>query len=123
MCGKCESSRIMYRNLRLLYITTSNKDEARKIGRALVEKDLAACANILDGMESIYKWEGELKEEHECVLIIKTHFSRVRKVTRLVKEMHSYECPCVISLTITEDEGNKEYLDWLESSSKQHFEL
>ncbi len=113
----------MYKNLRLLYITTKDKAEARKIGRTLVQKKLAACANILDGMESIYEWDGEIQEDHECVLIIKTHYSRVQKVTRLVKEMHSYECPCVISFTLTEDEGNPDYLDWLEQSSKQPFEL
>tara|TARA_R110002049_G_scaffold226930_1_gene399026 strand:- start:253 stop:594 length:342 start_codon:yes stop_codon:yes gene_type:complete len=113
----------MYKNLRLLYVTTSNRKEAQKIGRALVEQNLAACANIIDGMESIYKWEGEIREDKECVLLIKTHFSRVRKVTRLVKDMHSYEVPCVISLTITEDEGNREYLDWVEEMSKQPFKL
>ncbi|MEQ8524101.1 divalent-cation tolerance protein CutA [Gracilimonas sp.] len=113
----------MYKNLRLLYITTSDKDEAQKIGRALVEENLAACANIIDGMNSIYKWKGEIKEEDECVLIVKTHYSRVKKVTRRVNEMHSYEVPCVISFTITEDEGNPEYLEWLEQTSKQPFEL
>lgn len=113
----------MYKNLRLLYITTSDKDEAKKIGRALVEENLAACANVIDGMNSIYKWKGEIKEEDECVLIVKTHYSRVKKVTRRVKEMHSYEVPCVISFTITEDEGNQEYLEWLEQTSKQPFEL
>ena len=113
----------MYKNLRLLYITTSDKDEAKKIGRALVEENLAACANVIDSMNSIYKWKGEIKEEEECVLIVKTHYSRVKKVTRRVKEMHSYEVPCVISFTITEDEGNQEYLEWLEQTSKQPFEL
>ncbi len=113
----------MYRNLRLLYITTANKKEAQHIGRTLVEEKLAACANILDGMESIYSWKGEIQEDQECVLIIKTHYSRVRTITRRVKEMHSYDVPCVISLTITEDEGNEEYLDWLEETSKQPFKL
>jgi periplasmic divalent cation tolerance protein len=113
----------MYRNLRLLYVTTSDKKEARKIGRALVEENLAACVNIIDGMNSIYKWEGDIQEDAECILIVKTHYSRVRKVTRMIKEMHSYEVPCVISLTITEDEGNEDYLDWLENNSKQPFKL
>lgn len=113
----------MYKNLRLLYVTTSSKEEARNIGKDLIEKDLAACVNIMDGMESMYKWEGKLQVDQECVLIIKTHYSRVKKVTRLINEMHSYECPCVISFTITEDEGNEDYLKWLEDSSKQPFEL
>lgn len=113
----------MYKNLRLLYVTTPNKKEAQNIGRALVEEELAACANVLDGMTSIYKWKGKIQEDNECVLIVKTHYSRVRKVTRRIKEMHSYEVPAVVSLTITEDEGNLEYLDWLEENSKQPFKL
>ena len=113
----------MYRNLRLLYITTSDKKEAQEIGRKLVEQNLAACANIIDGMQSIYKWEGEVKGDNECVLLIKTHYSRVKKVTRLIKEMHSYDVPAIVSLTITEDEGNMEYLEWLEKMSKEPFEI
>jgi periplasmic divalent cation tolerance protein len=113
----------MYKNLRLLYITTPDKKEAQKIGRKLVEQNLAACANIIDGMQSIYKWEGEIKESNECVLIIKTLYSRVKKVTRLIKELHSYEVPAIVSLTITEDEGNLEYLEWLEKIAKEPFEL
>jgi periplasmic divalent cation tolerance protein len=113
----------MYRNLRLLYVTTTDKKEARKIGRNLIEENLAACVNIIDGMNSIYKWKDEIQEDAECILIVKTHYSRVRKVTRRIKEMHSFDVPCVISLTITEDEGNEEYLDWLEVNSKQPFKL
>ncbi len=108
----------MYYNLRYIYITTSNKEEARKIGRKLVEERLAACVNIIDGMESIYRWEGKVHEAAECVLIAKTHYSKVKKLTERVKELHSYSCPCIVSMTITEDEGNKEYLDWLVRDSK-----
>ncbi|MEQ9308258.1 MAG: divalent-cation tolerance protein CutA [Balneolaceae bacterium] len=108
----------MYYNLRYIHITTSNKEEARKIGRVLVEERLAACVNILDGMESIYRWKGKIEEAHETVLIAKTNYSKVRSLTNRVKELHSYDCPCIVSLTITEDEGNKEYLDWLLQESR-----
>lgn len=108
----------MYYNLRYIHITTSSKEEARKIGRILVEERLAACVNILDGMESIYRWKGKIEEANECVLIAKTSYSKVRALTNRVKELHSYSCPCIVSLTITEDEGNKEYLDWLIHESK-----
>ncbi|MEX0720514.1 MAG: divalent-cation tolerance protein CutA [Balneolaceae bacterium] len=111
----------MYRNLRFIYITTSTKKEARAIGRVLVEENLAACANILEGMESIYKWKGEIEEATECVLIAKTHQSRVKKLTKRVLELHSYDCPCVISLPLSEEEGNDEYLDWIEKVSKESF--
>ncbi|MFN1835029.1 divalent-cation tolerance protein CutA [Balneola sp. MJW-20] len=113
----------MYKNLRLVYITTKDREEARSIGRKLVEEQLAACVNILDGMESIYMWDGEIHEENECVLLVKTHYSRIKKMTRRVKELHSYDCPCVITFTITEDEGNTDYLNWLEKTAKQPFEI
>lgn len=103
----------MFYNLRLVYITTKNKDEARKIGRALVEEKLAACVNIIDGMESIYRWKGNIEEAEECILIVKTPYHNVKPLTEKVKTLHSYECPCVISLTLTEQEGNEDYLKWL----------
>lgn len=103
----------MYNNLRYIYITTKTKEEAKKIGRVIVEERLAACANIIGGMDSIYRWEGKLIEESESVLIAKTKYSKVKGLTERVIELHSYDCPCIVSLTITEDEGNKDYLDWL----------
>lgn len=103
----------MYNNLRLIYITTSDSEQAKSIGKDLVENRLAACVNIVDGVHSIYRWKGELVEEKESILIAKTHYSKVKKLTKRVKKLHTYECPCVISLTITEDEGNEDYLNWL----------
>ena len=116
--GADSSNYSMYNNLRLIYITTRDKAEARNIGRAIVQEQLAACVNIIDGMESIYQWKGEIVEEHECVLIAKTHYSKVKKLTERVTELHSYECPCVVSITLTENEGNKEYLKWLIGETK-----
>lgn len=113
----------MYNNLRLVYITTSNDQEAKKIGRNLVQKELAACINILPGMSSIYRWKGEIVEETECVLIAKTHYSKMKQLTRRVKELHDFDCPCVISITITENEGNRDYLDWLLKESKSELSV
>lgn len=103
----------MFRNLRFVYITTPSKEEARKIGRILVEENHVKCVNIIDGMESIYKWEGKIVEEKECVLIAKTAAHRLLALNKRVKELHSYDCPCVISLDVDEEEGNAEYLNWL----------
>jgi periplasmic divalent cation tolerance protein len=108
----------MFRNLRLVYITTANKEEAKKIGSRLVEEELAACVNIIDGMESIYSWKGEIVTDSETVLIAKTTYSNVARITRLVEEIHSYEVPCVISFNMAEQEGNTEYLEWLLNSVK-----
>lgn len=98
-------------NTRLCYITTSTKDEARNIGRALIEKRLAACVNILDGMESMYVWEGKLETAQECVLIAKTEAELVEPLIAMVKALHSYSVPCVLSLAV--DKGNPDYLKWL----------
>ncbi|WP_350356688.1 divalent-cation tolerance protein CutA [Fodinibius salsisoli] len=105
-------------NLRLVYITTSNKQEAKSIGRKLVEEKLAACVNIIDGMEAIYRWEGEIVEEQETILIAKTPYHNVKELTGRVKELHSYDCPCVISLQLTEQEGNEQYQHWLINNTK-----
>ncbi|SMO34458.1 divalent-cation tolerance protein CutA [Fodinibius sediminis] len=108
----------MFFNLRLVYITTNNKQEAKSIGRTLVEEKLAACINIVDGMESIYRWKGEIVEDQETLLIAKTTYHNVNELTERVKELHSYDCPCVISLQLTEQEGNEEYQRWLIKNCK-----
>ena len=99
-----------------VYITTKNKAEAERIGRALVQERLAACVNIIDGMNSIYRWEGKIQEDKEAVLIAKTKQSLVKKLTNRVKSLHSYSCPCIISLPILG--GNKDYLDWLSKETR-----
>ena len=96
---------------RMLYITASSRDEAKKLGRALVEARLAACANVIDGMESTYWWEGKLAEDREAVLIVKTRADLVAAVTARVKALHSYSVPCVVALPILD--GNPDYLDWI----------
>lgn len=108
----------MHKNLRLLYITTQNPDQARDLGRQIIEQGLAACVNIIPKMHSIYRWKGEIYENDETILLVKTHTSRVPAVTKFIKKEHTYDCPCVISLPLTEDEGNEEYLKWLISESK-----
>lgn len=108
----------MFKNLRFVYITTRDRDEARAIGRTIVENRLAACINIIDGMESIYRWNGRIEEGRETILIAKTPYHNVHALTRVVREMHSNDCPAIFSLTITEQEGNEEYLMWLLRESR-----
>jgi periplasmic divalent cation tolerance protein len=102
--------------LRMLYITASSRDEAKKIGRGLVEERLAACANVIDGMESIYWWQGKLTEDREAVLIVKTRADLVAAVTAKVRELHSYTVPCVVALPLLD--GNPDYLAWLAAETK-----
>lgn len=96
---------------RFIYITVSNMHEAKKIGRLLLEKRLAACVNILDAMQSLYWWEGTVQESREVVLIAKTTRRLVSELTTAVKENHSYECPCIVSLPI--EAGNPAFLKWI----------
>ena len=83
-------------NLRLIYVTTSNKEEARKIGRKLIEEKLAECINIIGNVESIYWWKEKIEEANEAVLLVKTKEELVSEATSKIKELHSYEYPCVL---------------------------
>ncbi len=96
---------------RFIYITTDGPDEARAIGRALVEARLAACVNILDPMASLYWWEGEVREGRETVLIAKTTAELVAALTEKVRALHSYDCPCIVALPI--EGGNSAFLEWI----------
>lgn len=99
-----------------VYMTASNRDEAGRIGRALVAERLAACANIVDGMQSFYWWQGKLEEGSEAVLIAKTRTALLGRLTARVKALHSYSCPCVVALPI--QGGNRDYLDWLAAETR-----
>jgi len=100
----------------ILYVTTADRDEARKIGGHLVKEKLCACVNILDGMESVYWWDGELQYGSECVLLVKTLANQTEEITLQIKKLHSYDVPCVVSLPLTPDAGNSDYLNWIRQS-------
>lgn len=95
----------------LLYITASGEEEAARIGRALVEERLCACANVIGPVRSFYRWEGVLKDEREAVLIAKTTDDKVTVVTERVRALHSYALPCVVAVPITD--GNRAFLEWV----------
>jgi periplasmic divalent cation tolerance protein len=96
---------------RWVYITTSSPEEARRIGRQLVEERLAACVNIIPGMTSFYWWQGKIEEGSETVLIAKTRAELVEPLTERVKALHSYTVPCIIALPIVG--GNRGFLQWI----------
>jgi periplasmic divalent cation tolerance protein len=95
----------------LVYTTYPSLVEAERIGKAVLEKRLAACVNILPGMISHYWWEGAIERGEEVVMIIKTRASRAEEVRAAVKEMHSYTVPAILVLPI--EGGEPAYLDWL----------
>ena len=96
---------------RLLYVTAGTKDEALTIADALIEEHLVACANIIDGVMSVYRWEGKVQHDQEAVLIAKTAMSRLDAAIRRVRELHSYDCPCIVAIPI--EDGNPAFLEWI----------
>ncbi|MDH5189264.1 MAG: divalent-cation tolerance protein CutA [Rhodospirillaceae bacterium] len=94
-----------------VYVTTPNIDEALSIGRDLVKDHLVACVNIIDGVRSIYRWKDKIEDEKETVLVMKTVENNIDAVTKKIKSMHSYDCPCVVSMDIVG--GNNDFLKWV----------
>ena len=100
----------------LVLTTAGSKDEARKIGRALVERLLVACVNIIPQVGSIYRWEGEVEEAEEWLLIVKTTRAAFERVRDAINELHSYDVPECIAVSI--ESGSITYLAWLGESVK-----
>ena len=104
-------------NTSIVYMTVGSKAEAVAIGNELVSHRLAACVNIIDQMNSIYHWDGELQYDTEVVMIAKTTTSKVPELVEIVKANHSYECPCIVSVPITG--GNPAFLNWIAEEVKK----
>jgi periplasmic divalent cation tolerance protein len=101
----------------MVYVTAASKDEALKIGRTLVTERLAACANILPGMHSIYRWQGAVEEAEETVLILKTRKAMADKAVARIAALHSYDVPCAVVYDMASGLGA--YLDWIDVSTSQ----
>ena len=99
----------------LVYITASDTAEAVSIGRDLVERRLVACANVHGPVTSIYRWQDEIQQDQETVLLAKTTLDLVERVTERVVEIHSYECPCIVSVPITG--GHSLFLEWIDAET------
>jgi periplasmic divalent cation tolerance protein len=95
----------------IVLVTAGNEEEAAKIGRTLVEERLGACANIVPRIRSIYRWKGEIYDEQECLIIIKTRTSLFLALEKRVKELHSYEVPEIITFPVAR--GLPQYIEWV----------
>lgn len=104
-------------DLRFVYVTAANGEEALTIARAAVNERLAACANILGGMTSVFRWKGAVQEESEVSLVLKTQAQNLPALTERIKALHSYSVPCVVSWALSPNEGNTDFLDWLAAES------
>lgn len=96
---------------RLVYVTAPSLAEAEGLARLAVTRRLAACANILPGMRSLYWWQGKLEQADEVVLLLKTTTDRADELVQALVAAHSYECPCVVLLPI--EGGHRVFLDWI----------
>jgi periplasmic divalent cation tolerance protein len=95
----------------VVYVTASNEDEAVGIAKALVENKIAGCVNIIKDIRSIYSWQGNIEDEKEVLMVIKTRKSLFNTLIEEVKKLHSYTVPEIIALPIIE--GSEDYLKWL----------
>ncbi len=98
-------------DLRVVFVTVSSEEEGMKIARALVAKKLAACVNLVPGVRSVFRWKGEVKDEKELLLVVKTREPKLAHLVQAVKELHSYTVPETIALPILG--GSEAYLAWL----------
>ncbi len=100
----------------VIYITCANTEEAEKISSSLIEKKLIACANLVPGIQSLFRWEGEVCKESEILLILKTTDEKFEPILNEVKKLHSYDTPEVIALPIIN--GSEDYLKWISDETQ-----
>lgn len=100
----------------LVYMTASDKTEADRLCKAAVSERLAACANILPAITSTYWWEGELQNSTETPCLLKTTAELYPELEARLRELHSYETPCIIALQIAD--GLPAFLNWIDQETK-----
>lgn len=97
--------------LELVYVTTADSEEAVAIAQVVVLEQLAACANVIGSITSVFVWEGELQQSPEALLLLKTHPDSVATLVDRIRELHSYDCPCVV--TYKASGGLPAFGDWV----------
>jgi periplasmic divalent cation tolerance protein len=102
--------------VQVVLVTAPDLAAGAQIGRRLVEEGLAACANLLPGIHSVYRWQGEIQEDAEVLLIMKTRASLVAALEARVRALHPYELPEVVALDVSG--GSPPYLDWVRGATK-----
>lgn len=100
----------------LVLVTAPSADKAAELARTLVEEQLAACGNIVPGLRSIYRWEGQVQDEPEALLVLKTRAALFEPLRARVTSLHPYQVPEVLRLDIAD--GHAPYLDWIRASTR-----
>jgi periplasmic divalent cation tolerance protein len=99
-----------------VYVTAADGAEARRIGRALVEEGLAACANVMPGHTAIYRWQGAVEEAEEGALVAKTTAARFEALRARIRALHGYTLPAILALPAAA--GDAEFLDWVREQAR-----
>jgi len=97
----------------IVIMTAPNKEEAVKIVRTLLEERLIACANLMNPVSSFFWWQGKIEEEKEVLVLMKSHETLFKKLSKRVTELHSYDVPEILALPIVD--GSPSYLDWMKA--------
>ncbi len=100
-----------------IYVTAANEAEAKMIAQTVVEERLAACANLLGPIQSIYWWDGKMCEEGEFALLFKASSSRIKELIVRIKSLHSYDVPCITCHPIAD--GNPDFLGWISAETQK----
>ncbi len=98
----------------VIFITCANKNEAKKISAGLISAKLAACVNVVDGVESLFWWEKKVDRAREVLLIVKSKKTKLAGIIKKVRSLHSYSTPEIIALPIIG--GDRQYLKWIDES-------
>lgn len=96
----------------IVYITASNIEEAKDLVEVIVKERLAACANVVERVESVYWWKGKLERDNESLIILKTREDKLDELIKRVRQLHSYENPEIVAVPILK--GSAEYLKWID---------
>jgi len=98
----------------IVLVTASDVNEAQRIANTLLERRLAACVNIVPGVQSLFWWEGRVDGAEEALMLVKSRIDLLEELMETVKKLHSYQVPEIVAVTI--HGGSKDYLKWLDST-------
>lgn len=101
----------------VVLVTVPSLDEGRRIAKGVLEQRLAACVNLLPGVQSLFWWEGRLEEAEETLMVLKTKEEVLSRLIEAIKGLHSYSVCEVLALPVLQ--GNQAYLDWIEETVEQ----
>jgi len=101
----------------VILVTVANQEEAVRIGEGVVKAKLAACANVVPGIRSIYRWKGKVVNSQEFLLILKSSKARSSELEKAIKAMHTYETPEIIALPVKK--GLDRYLRWVQTETSR----